>query len=234
MPNSNNVYAELFANVTAFNVTEIRTHLATMDRHGLNKMKISIFKLGPQFDKALTWYNSAEGQSEMDESGAHFNDVEQFCVSFAGKSKGWVYKCRKAFLFCENSADEPIEGFLQYLKRNKEAGFASETSLSVEMFNKWTANDCPSVFVPTAEAEPTASESGAGETEAGETEESESGDETKYSFSMKNAGDGGACVRMDEDHNIIAEDGGDVDISQIMDAMESFLKSKGFSVVMDD
>ena len=139
MPNSNNVYAELFANVTAFNVTEIRTHLATMDRHGLNKMKVSIFKLGPQFDKALTWYNSAEGQSEMDESGAHFNDVEQFCVSFAGKSKGWVYKFRKAFLFCEAN-ENALDHFLSYLKRNKEEGFASETSLSVEMFNKWSAN----------------------------------------------------------------------------------------------
>jgi hypothetical protein len=205
MPNSNNVYAELFANVTAFNVTEIRTHLATMDRHGLNKMKVSIFKLGPQFDKALTWYNSAEGQSEMDESGAHFNDVEQFCVSFAGKSKGWVYKCRKAFLFCEANEDA-LDAFLKYLKRNKEEGFASETSLSVEMFNKWTANECPPVFVPTAEAEPTASESESADAEEGETEESESG--TFITISMKAVtGNRGATIRIDMEGNVLQADG---------------------------
>lgn len=232
MPNSNNVYADLFASVTAFNVTEIRTHLATMDRHGLSKMKVSIFKLGPQFDKALTWYNSAEGQAEMDESGAHFNDVEQFCVSFAGKGKGWVYKCRKAFLFCEANEDA-LDRFLSYLKRNKEEGFANETSLSVEMFNKWTANDCPTVFVPTAEAEPTASESGAGETEESESEDgaNESEDGTKFSFSMTNTGDGGACIRMDEDFNILAEDG---DSNLIMLAMKSYLHQRGFAVTQND
>tara|TARA_R110000824_G_scaffold2998_5_gene13771 strand:+ start:3727 stop:4425 length:699 start_codon:yes stop_codon:yes gene_type:complete len=232
MPNSNNVYADLFASVTAFNVTEIRTHLATMDRHGLNKMKVSIFKLGPLFDKALTWYNSAEGQAEMDESGAHFNDVEQFCVSFAGKGKGWVYKCRKAFLFCEINEDA-LDHFLSYLKRNKEEGFASETSLSVEMFNKWTANDCPPVFVPTAEAEPTASESGAGETEESESEDgaNESEDDTKYSFSSKNTGDGGACIRLDVEGNVLAEDG---EVFEITIVMANYLKSKGFSVVQND
>lgn len=226
MPNSNNVYSELFASVTAFNVTTINRAMSQLTGQEERALKTRIFKLGMQFAKAIEWYGSEAGQNQMDETGAHFNDVDQFCKALCGKGKSWVYKGRKAYLFCEAN-ESAFDEFLSYVKESVTMEMSEFVSMSVEHFNKWVSNECPEVYQLTEADRLTAeSESETGESETGE---SESGDDTKYSFSMKNAGDGGACVRMDKEFNILAEDG---DTAGIMNAISCYLALKGYSIIM--
>jgi len=228
MPNQNNVYAELFASVTAFNVTTITSAMTQLKGQEERALKTRIFKLGKQFAKAIEWYGSEDGQIQMDESGAHFNDVDQFCKALCGKGKSWVYKGRKAFLYCEAN-ESAFEDFLLYIKTSAEAELSEFTQMSVEHFNKWVSNDCPAVYELTEQDENEIAESESAGTEDDEMEVGESGDETQFSFSCKNSEtlDGG-CVRMDKDYGIIAEDG---NIDAIKIAMTAYLLHQGYNVV---
>jgi len=229
MPNSNNVYADLFANVTAFNVTTITNNMQQIAGASERLLKKRINTLGKQFAKAIEWYNSEEGQTQMDESGAHFNDVDQFCRALCGKGKSWVYKTRKAFLFCEAN-EEAFENFINYIKASTEAGLGSNIEISVEHFNKWASNGCPEVCEEVQEAdvyEELFNEES--EDEGHEEGEIENEDETQFSFACKdsNIHDGG-CIRMDKNYVIIAEDG---NTEAIRVAMVSFLNQHGYNVV---
>ena len=237
MPNSNNVYADLFANVTAFNVTTIATNMQQIAGASERLLKKRINTLGKQFAKAIEWYNSEEGQTQMDESGAHFNDVDQFCRALCGKGKSWVYKTRKAFLFCEAN-EEAFENFINYINASTEAGLASNIEISVEHFNKWASNGCPEVCEEAGESELVVEEfvlesEDEGHEESGdeghEEGEIENEDETQFSFACKdsNIHDGG-CIRMDKNYVIIAEDG---NTEAIRVAMVSFLNQHGYNVV---
>ena len=70
------------------------------------------------------------------------------------------------------------------------------------------------------------------ETEETESEENQSDDSgTKYSFSMKATnGESGACVRMDEGYEILAEDGDAQSQSRLKLAMITFLMQRGCEV----
>jgi hypothetical protein len=233
MPNQNNVYAELFASVTAFNVTTITSAMTQLKGQEERALKTRIFKLGKQFAKAIEWYGSEDGQIQMDESGAHFNDVDQFCKALCGKGKSWVYKGRKAFLYCEAN-ESAFEDFLLYIKTSAEAELSEFTQMSVEHFNKWVSNDCPAVYELTEQDENERAESEAPtnfEISLDEpvTEEGESGDGTQFSFSCKNSETlAGGCIRMDRDYGIIAEDG---NADAIKVAMVSYLLLQGYNVV---
>jgi len=236
MPNSNNVYAELFASVTAFNVTTITSAMTQLKGQEERALKTRIFKLGKQFAKAIEWYGSEDGQNQMDESGAHFNDVDQFCKALCGKGKSWVYKGRKAFLYCEAN-ESAFEDFLLYIRVSAEQELSEFTQMSVEHFNKWVSNDCPAVYELTEQDESAIAESEieSGElsdAEEGETEESESDDGTQFSFACKNSNtrDGG-CIRMDDDFVVLAEDG---NTDAIKIAMTAYLIQQGFNVVPRD
>lgn len=232
MPNSNNVYAELFASVTAFNVTTITSAMTQLKGQEERALKTRIFKLGKQFAKAIEWYGSEDGQSQMDESGAHFNDVDQFCRELCGKGKSWVYKGRKAYLHCESN-ESAFEDFLLYIKVSAEQELSEFTQMSVEHFNKWVSNDCPAVYELTEQEQSESESEGPThfemEVEEGETEENESGDETQFSFACKNSDtrDGG-CVRMDKDYAILAEDG---NTDAIKVAITAYLLHHGYNVV---
>ena len=205
MPNQNNVYAELFASVTAFNVTTITSAMTQLKGQEERALKTRIFKLGKQFAKAIEWYGSEDGQIQMDESGAHFNDVDQFCKALCGKGKSWVYKGRKAFLYCEAN-ESAFEDFLLYIKTSAEAELSEFTQMSVEHFNKWVSNDCPAVYELTEQDENERAESESAGTEDDEMEEGES--DTFITISMKAVtGNSGATLRLDMEGNVLQADG---------------------------
>jgi hypothetical protein len=205
MPNQNNVYAELFASVTAFNVTTITSAMTQLKGQEERALKTRIFKLGKQFAKAIEWYGSEDGQIQMDESGAHFNDVDQFCKALCGKGKSWVYKGRKAFLYCEAN-ESAFEDFLLYIKTSAEAELSEFTQMSVEHFNKWVSNDCPAVYELTEQDENERAESESAGTEDDEMEEGES--DTFITISMKAVtGNSGATLRIDMEGNVLQADG---------------------------
>ena len=230
MPNSNNVYADLFANVTAFNVTTIATNMQQIAGASERLLKKRINTLGKQFAKAIEWYNSEEGQTQMDESGAHFNDVDQFCRALCGRGKSWVYKTRKAFLFCEANV-EAFQNFINYIKASNEAGLGSNIEISVEHFNKWASNGCPEVCEEAEESELVVEEFVLeSEDESADESADESGEdnETQFSFSCKDTihHDGG-CIRMKDDFSIIAKDGNTEAITM---AMVEYLRAEGYYV----
>ena len=232
MPNSNNVYADLFANVTAFNVTTIATNMQQIAGASERLLKKRINTLGKQFAKAIEWYNSEEGQTQMDESGAHFNDVDQFCRALCGRGKSWVYKTRKAFLFCEANV-EAFQNFINYIKASNEAGLGSNIEISVEHFNKWASNGCPEVCEDEGHEEGEQIDESAEEGEIildaeDSGDESAEDSETQFSFSCKNSDshDGG-CIRMKDDFSIIAQDGNTEAITM---AMVEYLRNEGYYV----
>jgi hypothetical protein len=214
MPNQNNVYAELFASVTAFNVTTITSAMTQLKGQEERALKTRIFKLGKQFAKAIEWYGSEDGQNQMDESGAHFNDVDQFCKALCGKGKSWVYKGRKAFLYCEAN-ESAFEDFLLYIKTSAEAELSEFTQMSVEHFNKWVSNDCPAVYELTEQDENERAESEAPtnfeislDEPVTEESESESESNTFITISMKAVtGNSGATLRIDMEGNVLQADG---------------------------
>jgi len=218
-----------YNSVTGFSPAGIKKALKKQDTATTKFWTIKA-EVGKELMKARDYYNSEEGKTEMDDAGICYNDIcDFFQVLTAGQmKKPSVYKRIKVYENIEANADVP-RLFVKAVKEAKEENPNVKIVQSDEGFNYFCANGELKIKGATA----TANESAAGETEESESEDgaNESEDGTKFSFSSKNTGNGGSCVRMDEDFNLIAEVG---DSSQIMQAMETYLNLKGFSVTMND
>ena len=216
-----------YNNVTGFSVTTIKRIFKKVST-GEVRFWILKAELGKELMKARDYYNSEEGKNEMDDAGITYNDICEFfqTITNGQMKKSPAYKRIKVYQNISDNNDAP-KLFVDAVKKAKEENPNVKTSMNDESFNYFCANGELKINGATATAnenEETESE----ETEETESEENQSEDGTKFSFSMK-ATDGeiGACIRLDKDHNILAEDG---TASSIILAMTNYLNSKGFAL----
>jgi len=206
-----------YNNVTGFNHQTITGVIRKLGRQHKKSIELQV-ELGKELRTAKEWYNSEEAQAEMDDAGITYNNICEFFQSIAGgRKKSACYKLIKS----ANNVDANENAINEFVTACDEAEENGESpKRNIEAFNKF----CTSGEAEVRETEETESE----ESEETESEENQSEDETKFSFSMKATnGESGACIRLDKDHNILAEDG---TASSIILAMTNYLNSKGFAL----
>lgn len=207
-----------YNNVTGFNHQTITGVIRRLDRQHKKSIELQV-ELGKELRTAKEWYNSEEAQAEMDDAGITYNSICEFFQSIAGgRKKSACYKLIKA---ADNvdANENAISEFVEACKQAVENGESPKRN--IEAFNKFCAS---------GEAEVRVSEANESEeSEESESEENQSDDSgTKYSFSMKATnGESGACIRVDESFNILAEDG---DTEKLKVAMIGFLIQSGCEV----
>ena len=208
-----------YNNVTGFSVTAITGVIRRLDRQHKKSIELQV-ELGEELRIAQEWYNSEEGKAEMDDAGICYNDICEFFQSIAGgRKKSACYKLIKA----ANNVDANENAISEFVEACKQAVENGESpKRNIEAFNKFCASGEAEVRVSEANESEESEES-----ESEENQSDESG--TKYSFSMKAMdGEGGACIRMDKDFQILAQDG---DSGGIFVAISALLHQKGFKVV---
>lgn len=207
-----------YNSVTGFNPTAITGVIRRLDRQHKKSIELQV-ELGKELRTAKEWYNSEEAQTEMDDAGICYNDICEFFQSIAGgRKKSACYKLIKA---ADNvdANENAISEFVEACKQAVENGESPKRN--IEAFNKFCAS---------GEAEVRVSEANESEeSEESESEENQSDDSgTKFSFSMKATnGESGACIRMDESFNTLAEDGNTYALKL---AMINYLNSLGYEV----
>lgn len=207
-----------YNNVTGFNHQTITGVIRRLDRQHKKSIELQV-ELGKELRTAKEWYNSEEAQAEMDDAGITYNSICEFFQSIAGgRKKSACYKLIKA---ADNvdANENAISEFVEACKQAVENGESPKRN--IEAFNKFCAS---------GEAEVRVSEANESEeSEESESEENQSEENaTKYSFSMKATnGESGACIRVDESFNILAEDG---DTEKLKVAMIGFLIQSGCEV----
>jgi len=196
-----------YNNVTGFSPSAIKR---IFKKQSTNEVKFWILKaeLGKELMKARDYYNSDEGKNEMDDAGITYNDICEFfqTITNGRMKKSPAYKRIKVY---ENIASNPSapKQFVEAIEKAKEENPNVKTSKNDESFNYFCANGELKINGVTATANET-TETESEETEETESEETQSEDGTKFSFSMKATnGESGACIRLDESFNILAEDG---------------------------
>ena len=194
---------QFYNSVTGFSPAAITGVIKRMGTAHKKSIELQV-ELGKELRTAQEWYGSEDGQAQMNDAGLTYNDICEFFQSIAGgRKKSACYKLIKA---CNNvdANENAVSEFVTACKDAEENGESPKKN--IEAFNKF----CTS------------------ESEEAEVRESGSEDGTKFSFSMKAVdGEGGACIRLDKDHNILAEDGS---VSGIILAMTNYLNSKGFAL----
>jgi len=214
----NRAETNFYNNVTGFNPTAITGVIRRLDRQHKKSIELQV-ELGKELRTAKEWYNSEEAQAEMDDAGITYNSICEFFQSIAGgRKKSACYKLIKA---ADNvdANENAVSEFVEACKQAVENGESPKRN--IEAFNKFCAS---------GEAEVRESEGNeSGEAEESESEENQSEESaTMFSFSMKAInGESGACIRMDEDGNILAEDG---NCAHIMSAMVKYLTDNGYLV----
>lgn len=208
-----------YNNVTGFNPTAITGAIRKLSRQLKKSIELQV-ELGKELRTAKEWYNSEEGQAEMDDAGITYNSICEFFQSITdGRRKSRCYKLIKA----ADNVDANENAINEFVTACNEAEANGESpKRNIEAFNKFCAS---------GEAEVRVSEANeSGEAEESESEENQSEESgTKFSFSMKATnGESGACIRMDESFNVIAQDG---DSASIFTAICALLHQRGFDVV---
>jgi len=186
-----------YNNVTGFSPSAITGVIRRLGRQHKKSIELQV-ELGKELRTAKEWYNSEDAKTEMDDAGITYNDICEFFQSIAGgRKKSVCYKLIKA----ANNVDANENAINEFVTACDEAETNGESpKRNIEAFNKF----CTSGEAEVRESEETESE----ETEETESEETQSEDGTKFSFSMKATnGESGACIRLDESFNILAEDG---------------------------
>ena len=209
--------ASFYNSVTGFNPTAITGVIRKLGRQHKKSIELQV-ELGKELRTAKEWYNSEDAQTQMDDAGITYNSICEFFQSVAGgRKKSACYKLIKS----ANNVDANENAINEFVTACDEAEENGESpKRNIEAFNKF----CTSGEAEVRESEETESE----EAEESESEENQSEDGTKFSFSMKATnGEIGACIRLDKDHNILAEDG---TASSIILAMTNYLNSKGFAL----
>ena len=208
-----------YNNVTGFNPTAITGVIRRLDRQHKKSIELQV-ELGKELRTAKEWYNSEEAQTEMDDAGITYNSICEFFQSIAGgRKKSACYKLIKA---ADNvdANENAVSEFVEACKQAVENGESPKRN--IEAFNKFCASGEAEVRVSEANESEESEES-----ESEENQSDESG--TKFSFSVKSSnGESGACVRMDRDYGILAEDG---NIELLMLGVISLLDQKGYNVV---
>jgi hypothetical protein len=208
-----------YNNVTGFSPTAITGVIRRLDRQHKKSIELQV-ELGKELRTAKEWYNSEEAQAEMDDAGITYNSICEFFQSVAGgRKKSACYKLIKAANNVDAN-DNAVSEFVEACKQAVEDGESPKRN--IEAFNKF----CASGEAEVRETEETESE----ESEETESEENQSDDSgTKFSFSMKAVdGESGACIRLDESYNIIAEDGNGDEVRR---AITKYLSTIGYDVV---
>ena len=209
---------QFYNSVTGFSPSAITGVIKRMGTAHKKSIELQV-ELGKELRTAKEWYGSEDGQSQMNDAGLTYNDICEFFQSVAGgRKKSICYKLIKA---CNNvdANENAVAEFVTACKDAEENGESPKKN--IEAFNK---------FCSSGEAEVRESESEESESESESEEGSE--DETKFSFSMKAVdGESGACIRLDESFNIIAEDGA---WDEIIRAITKYLSTKGFAVTQND
>lgn len=207
-----------YNNVTGFNHQTITGVIRRLDRQHKKSIELQV-ELGKELRTAKEWYNSEEAQAEMDDAGITYNSICEFFQSIAGgRKKSACYKLIKA---ADNvdANENAISEFVEACKQAVENGESPKRN--IEAFNKFCASGEAEVRVSEANESEESEES-----ESEENQSEESG--TKFSFSMKATnGESGACIRVDESFNILAEDG---DTEKLKVAMIGFLIQSGCEV----
>ena len=207
-----------YNNVTGFSPSAITGVIRRLGRQHRKSIELQV-ELGKELRTAKEWYNSEDAKNEMDDAGITYNDICEFFQSIAGgRKKSVCYKLIKA----ANNVDANQGAISEFVTACDEAEENGESpKRNIEAFNKF----CTSGEAEVRESEEAESE----ETEEAESEENQSEESaTMFSFSMKATnGESGACIRMDKDYGILAEDGNS---AHIKSAMVKYLTDNGYVV----
>ena len=227
----NRAETNFYNSVTGFSVATIKRIQRKVDT-ATEKFWTLKAEYGKELMLARDYYNSEQGKAEMDDAGICYNDICDFfqTITNGQMKKGAAYKRIKVYENISDNNDAP-KLFVKLVKETKAQNPNAKIVQSDEGFNYFCANGELKIKGETS----TSNESGAsevsesGEAEVSESEENQSEESsTKFSFSMKATNGGsGACIRMNINHEVIAEDGDNLGLKL---AMISFLIQNGYEV----